>query len=99
MLVLSEALHHLLLEQFLLSVNGSKYNMSPQCLENLGLSISKTDNLNDAQNMWKECKELSSAFISNLEHFIHQASACNERFRYLSTFLDGLIPVIIDLIL
>ena len=63
------------------------------------LSISKTDNLNDVQNTWKECRELSAAFISGLEHFIHQASACNEQFRYWSTFLDELIAVIIDLTL
>ena len=99
MLILSEALHHLRLEQFLLSVDGSKYNMLRQRLEDLELSISKTDNLNDVQNTWKECRELSAAFISDLEHFIHQASACNEQFRYWSTFLDELIPVIIDLTL
>ena len=99
MLILSEALHHLPLEQFLLSVDGSKYNMLLQCLEDLELSISKTDNLNDAQNTWKECRELSAAFISDLEHFIHQASTCNEQFRYCSTFLDELIPVITDLTL
>ena len=63
MLILSEALHHLRLEQFLLRVDGSNYNMLRQRLEDLELSISKTDNLNDVQNTWKECRELSTAFI------------------------------------
>ena len=99
MLILSEALHNLRLEQFLLIVDESKYNMLRQRLEDLELSISKTDNLNDVQNTWKECRELSTAFISDLGHFIYQTLACNEQLRYWSTFLDELIPVIIDLAL
>ena len=66
MLILSETLHHLRLEQFILSLDGSKYNMLQQRLGDLELIISKTDDLNDVQNTWKECRELSAAFISDL---------------------------------
>ena len=39
-------------------------------------------------------KELATEFLSDLEHFINQASASNKQFRYWSTFLNELIPIV-----
>ena len=61
--------------------------------------LRKTNHVNDAPNMWKECRELATEFLSDLEHFINQASACNEQFRYWSTFLNELMPIVNDLTL
>ena len=88
---------HLWIEKFLLIVDGSKYNVSQQCQEEL--EMSKTNYVNDVPNMWKECRELATEFLSDLEHFINQVFACNEQFRYWSIFLDKLIPIVNDLTL
>ena len=87
---------HLWIEKFLLIVDGSKY-VSQQCQEEL--EMSKTNYVNDVPNMWKECRELATEFLSDLEHFINQVFACNEQFRYWSIFLDKLIPIVNDLTL
>ena len=60
---------HLWIEKFLLIVDGSKYNVSQQCQEEL--EMSKTNYVNDVPNMWKECRELATEFLSDLEHFIY----------------------------
>ena len=82
MLLLRQALHRRRLDQFLLNVDGSKYDQLWQRLEDPELNISKPDNFNEVQNVWNECKELATTFTSDLEHFINQASAYNKQFRY-----------------
>ena len=59
---------HLWIEKFLLIVDGSKY-VSQQCQEEL--EMSKTNYVNDVPNMWKECRELATEFLSDLEHFTY----------------------------
>ena len=49
---------HLWIEKFFLIVDGSKYNVSQQCQEEL--EMSKTNYVNDVPNMWKECRELAT---------------------------------------
>ena len=99
MLILCEVLHRLRIEQFLLNVDGSKFDELWRRLEDLELSILKPDNFNEIQNLWNECKELGTTFTSHLQNFIHQTSEYNTQFRYWSIFLDKLMPVINDLTL
>ena len=49
-LILCETLHRLRLDQFLLNVDGSKYDQLWQRLDDLELNISKPRNFNEVQN-------------------------------------------------
>ena len=99
MLILCEVLHRLRIEQFLLNVDGSKFDELWRRLEDLELSILKPDNFNEIKNLWNECKELGATFTSHLQNFIHQTSEYNTKFRYWSVFFDKLTTVINDLTL
>ena len=93
MLILSEVLHHLWIEKILLSVDGSKYSALWQrqkdwnCVKLIMWMMYLICGKNAE-------KELATEFLSDLEHFINQASASNKQFRYWSTFLNELIPIV-----